>query len=69
MVSVDKTLIKCNNNGLEENEEEKELIDIEFSEQKYGTEMMKILLTLDDRKFKKKKKTRKILIWLTSLKI
>ena len=61
-----KTLIKYNSNNLEENdEEEKEPIDIEFTEQNADYEMMKMLLTLDNRMYKKK--TRKILLWLTSL--
>ena len=50
-----------------ENEEEKEPIDIEFTKQKDDPEMMKILLTLNDQVYKKK--TRKILLWLTSLRI
>ena len=46
---VVKTLIKYNNNNLEENdEEEKEPIDIEFIEQNNGPEMMKMKLTFDD---------------------
>ena len=49
----------------ENEEEEKEPIDIEFTEQKAGLEMMKILLNLDDRLCKKKK----ISFWITSLKI
>ena len=61
---VAKALIKYNNN-LEENEEVKEPIDIELTEQKQILIMMKMLLTLDDQKYKKK--TRKILLWLTSL--
>ena len=65
---VSKTLIKYNSNCSEKNnEEEKELIDIELTEQKAGPEMIKMLLTIDDRLYKKK--TRKILLWLTSLKI
>ena len=66
---VAKTLIEYNYNNLEENEEEeeKEQIDIEVSEQKVDPEMMKMLLTLDDQVYKKK--SRKILLWLTSLKI
>ena len=43
----------------------KEQIDIELTEQKAGFEMMKMLLTLDEKV--NKKKTRKILLWLTSL--
>ena len=64
--SVAKTLIKYNNNNLEENdEEENELINIELTEQKANPEMVKMLLTLNDQMYKKK--TRKILFWLTSL--
>ena len=50
-LSVAKTLIKYNNsNNLEENnEEEKEPIDIEFTDQKQILIMMKILLTLNDQ--------------------
>ena len=47
-------------------EKEKELIDIEFTEQTVDREMMKMLLTLDDRMYKKI--TRKILPRPTSLK-
>ena len=65
---VAKTLIKNNNNCLEENdEEEKEPIDIEFIKQNADPEMMKMLSTLNDQEFKKK--MRKTLLWLTSLKI
>ena len=49
------------------NEEEKEPIDIEFTEKNADSEMMKMPLTLEDQV--NKKKTRKILLWLTSLKI
>ena len=45
----------------------KEPTDIELTEQKADPEMMKMLSTLDDQM--DKKKTRKILLWLTSLKI
>ena len=63
---VAKTLIEYNNNSLEENDEEKkESIDIELIEPKADPEMMKILLTLDYRMYKKK--TMKILLWLTLL--
>ena len=41
-------------------------IDIEFTEQKADPKMMKLLLTLDDWMYKK---MRKILLWLTLLKI
>ena len=62
---VAKTLIKYNNN-LEENEDEdKESINIELTEQIQILIMMKMLLTLDDQMCKKK--MRKILLWLTSL--
>ena len=64
---VGKTLIKYSSNILEENEEEKEPIDIEFPEQKADPEMMKMLLTLNDQMYKKK--TRKILLCPTSLNI
>ena len=61
---VAKTLIKYNNNSSEENdEEERKLIYIEFTKQNADPEMMKVLLTLDDQMYKKK--TRKILFWLT----
>ena len=47
---VAKILIKYNNNNLEENdEEEKELINIELTDQKQILIMMKILLTLNDQ--------------------
>ena len=63
---VDKTLIKYNNYRLEENdEEEKEPINIELTEQKQILIMMKMLSTLNDQVYKKK--MRKILLWLTSL--
>ena len=58
---VAKTLIKYNNNSLEENEEEKEPIHTELTEQKAVPEMMKILLTLNDQVYKK---TKKILLWI-----
>ena len=65
---VAKKLIKYNCNSLKENnEEEKGPIDIEITEQKVDPKMMKIQLTLDDQVYKKK--TRKILLWLTSLRI
>ena len=64
---VAKTLIKYNSNSFEENEEE-ESFDIEHTKLKAGLEMMKMFLTLDDQVFKKKK-IRKILLWLTSFKI
>ena len=65
---VTKTLIKYYSNNLKEKDEvEKEPIDIELTEQKAGPEMMKMLLTLNDQVYKKN--TRKILLWLTSLKI
>ena len=44
----------------------KKSIDIEFTEQKSGLEIMKMLMTLNDWMNNKK---RKILLWLTSLKI
>ena len=60
---VSKTLIEYNTNSSEENEEEKEPIDIEFTEQKADPETMKILLTLNEHMYKKK--MRKIIFWLT----
>ena len=65
---VAKILIKYNN-SLEENddEEEKEPIDIELIEQNADPEIIKMLLNLNDRMYKKK--TRKIFLWLTSLRI
>ena len=64
---VAKILIKYNSNNLEEKDDvEKEPIDIELTEQKADPEMMKMLLTINDQVFKKK--TEKILLWLTSLK-
>ena len=60
---VAKTFIEYNSNNSEKNEEES--TDIEFTKQKAGTEMMKMLLTLNDQMYMKK--TRKILLWLTSL--
>ena len=63
---VSKTLIKYNSNSLEANdEEEKEPIHIEFTEQIADSEMMKMLLTLVDRVYKKR--TMKTLLRLTSL--
>ena len=45
---VSKTLIEYNNNSSEENNEvEKEPIDIKFTEQRDRPEMIKMLLTLD----------------------
>ena len=59
-----KTLIKYNCNRLEENdEEEKESIDIELIDKKIIIIMMKMLLTLNDLIYKKK--MRKKLLWLT----
>ena len=56
-----KILIKYKSNNLEKNnEEEEEPINIDFTEQKSGPEMMKMLLALDNQVYKKK--TRKILI-------
>ena len=46
---VAKTLIKYNSNSLEENEEEKESIDTELTEQNQILIMMKMLLTLNDQ--------------------
>ena len=51
--------------GNDDNEEEP--INLEFSEQNADPEMMKMIFTLDERM--DKNKTRKILLWLTSLKI
>ena len=48
-----------------EDKEEKEPIDIEFTLHKAGPENNKMLLTLDNRMYKKK--TKKILLRLTSL--
>ena len=49
-LSFAKTLIKYIRNNLEENdEEEKELINIEFTEQKQILIMIKMLLTLHDQ--------------------
>ena len=45
---VPKILIEYNSNNLEENDEkEKEPINIELTNQNAGPEMMKMLLTLD----------------------
>ena len=49
----------------EKDEVEKKPIDIELTEQKANPEMMQMLLTLNDQVYKKK--TEKILLWLTSL--
>ena len=46
----------------EEEEEKKEPIDIEFTEPNVDSEMMKMILTLDDRVYKIKMK--KILLWI-----
>ena len=63
---LQKTLIKYNSSCSEKNDEkEKEPINIEFTDQIADPEMMKMLLTLDDQM--QKKKTRKILLWQTSL--
>ena len=51
---------------LEENDREK-TIDIKFTEQKFDPEMMKMQLTLYDQMYKEK--SRKTLLWLTSLTI
>ena len=51
---VAKTLIKYNNNLEVNDEEEKEPIHIELHEGKQILIMMKILLTLDDRIYKKR---------------
>ena len=59
---VTKILIEYNSNGSEENEEERKPIYIKFTKQNSDPEMMKMLLTLDDRKWQK---TGKILLWLT----
>ena len=61
---VAKNLIIYNNNLEEKDEKEKDPINIELSEQKANSEMVKMLLTLDDQMYKK---TRKILFWLISL--
>ena len=60
-------LIIYKSKSSEENdeEEEKEPIDIKFIDQKVDPEMMKMQLTLDDQMYKK---TKKILLWITSLK-
>ena len=51
---------------MEENEEvESEPIDIELNEQNFDSEIMKMQLTLNDQV--QKKKSRKILLWLTLL--
>ena len=56
-----QNFIKYNSNYSEENdEEEKKTIDIEFTNQKAGPEVMKMLLTLNDQVYMKK--TRKILL-------
>ena len=48
--TVAKTLVKYNSNNLEENdEEEREPINIELTDQKQDLIMMKMLLTLDDQ--------------------
>ena len=62
---VANTLIKYNKNSEENDGEEKELIDIELTEQKAYPEMMQTLLTLNNQVYKMK--TRKILLWLTSM--
>ena len=48
-LSVAKILIKYNNSLEVNDEEEKEPIDNEFTEQKADHKMMKMLLTLDDQ--------------------
>ena len=58
---------KYKGNSSEEKMKKKEPIDIDFTEQNADPLIMKMLLTLNNRMFKKK--TRKILLWLTSLKI
>ena len=44
-----KTLIKYNNNSEQNDEKEKEPIDIEFTDQNADPGMKKMLLTLDDQ--------------------
>ena len=63
--SVVKNLIKYNNNLKENEDEDKESINIELNEQNQTLIMMKMLLNLDDQMYKKKMK--KILPWQTSL--
>ena len=63
-LSVAKTLLNIQQQ-FRENEEVKEPIDLEFTEQKTNPEMMKLLLTLSDWMYKKK--TRKIQSRLTTL--
>ena len=64
---VSQNLNEYNSNNLEENyEKEKESIDIEFIDQKADPKTMKILLNLNDRMNKKK---RKILLSLISLRV
>ena len=63
-----QTLIKYISNDLEENDKkEKDPINIGFITQKTDPEVIKMLLTWGNRVYKKKK--RKILPWLTSLRI
>ena len=58
---VAKTVIKYNSNSLEENdEEEKEPIDLEFLKLKADPEMTKMLLNLNDQVYKNQ--TEKILL-------
>ena len=65
-IPVVKILIKYNSNSLGTNdEEEKKPINIELTDQKQILIMMKMLLTLNDQVYKKK--TKKILRWLTSV--
>ena len=55
VLPVSKTLIKYNSNNLEENdEEEKEPINIEFTEENQILIMIKMILTLDDQMYRKK---------------
>ena len=63
---VAKTLIKYNSNKSEENdEEEKEPMNIKLTDQKQILIMMKMLLTLNDQVYKKK--TKKMFLWLTPI--
>ena len=62
--SVVKTLIEYNSNNLEENDEEKKELILNLLRKILI--MMKMLLTLNDQINKMK---RKILVWLTSLKL
>ena len=66
---VSKTSIKYNRNSLKKiNKDEKETIDIELTEQKADSEIIKMLLTFDDQMYKEKRNRLLALTWLRAYK-